>query len=69
MQIENNVQRKQVQYTKMFLNQVKSMKGLSGSDIMVFLVLKCFENKDSRESYPSVKTTSPGAPPKLKAAV
>ena len=56
MQIENNVQRKQVQYTKMFLNQVKSMKGLSGSDIMVFLVLKCFENKDTRESYPSVKT-------------
>lgn len=40
----------------MFLSEIKSMKGLSASDIMVFLVLKCFENKDTRESYPCVKT-------------
>ena len=56
MHVENNPKKKQMQYSKMYLNQIKSMKGLSGSDIMVFLVLKCFENKDSRESYPCVKT-------------
>ena len=52
----NNAQRKQMQHTKIYLNQIKLLKGLSASDIMVFMVLKCFENKNTRESYPSVKT-------------
>ena len=56
MKTEDNLQIKQMQYTKMYLKQIKLMKGLSASDIMVFMVLKCFENKNTRESYPSVKT-------------
>ena len=56
MQNQNNPNQKQRQYTKMFLQEIKRFKSLSASDIMVYMVLKCFENVKTRESYPSVKT-------------
>lgn len=40
----------------MYLQEIKRFKSLSASDIMVYMVLKCFENVKTRESYPSVKT-------------
>lgn len=40
----------------MYLQEIKRFKSLSASDIMVYMVLKCFENVNTRESFPSVKT-------------
>ena len=56
MQNINNANQKKSQYTKMHLEEIKRLKSLSASDILVFMVLRCFENKNTRESYPSVKT-------------
>ena len=53
---QNNPKQNKVQYTKMHLQEIKRLQSLSASDILVFMVLRCFVNNSTRESYPSVKT-------------
>ena len=53
---QNNTDLNCGQYAIVHLNQIKNLNGLSGADVLVYLVLLSHKNKSTGLAYPSTQT-------------